>query len=207
MAIVWREFEVPNAVSAATVERILAAAQQEIIDEGLLGFRTLNVARRANCNISMIYRHFLDRDHLIACTLGEIFSRLLHSYIDGITAELQSQVRITSEYLVDLLPNLDDVEESQNSRLWLLAVAMSAESDELKAKITSTLGEVSTKWDQFFEIALERLDDPSSIDLRVFKMILKMNLMYYNSLFGELRTNDMEYKAYMAELLNRPQPD
>ena len=207
MTVTWREFEVPDTASAATVERILAAAQQEIIDEGILGFRTLNVARRANCNISMIYRHFIDRDHLIAHTLGEIFSQLLHGYIDGITDELQSHERITSDYFVDLLPNLDDVDESQNSRLWLLAVAMSAESDELKAKITSTLAEVSTKWDQFFEIALERLDEPSSIDLRVFKMVLKMNLMYYNSLFGELRTNDVEYKAYIAELLTRPAMD
>ena len=204
MAMTWREFEVPDASSAATVERIVAAAQHEIIAEGVLGFRTLSVARRANCNISMIYRHFIDRDHLIAHTLGEIFSRLLHDYVDGITAELASHDRITSGYLVDLLPSLDDIDRNPNSRLWLMAVAMSSESDDLKAKITSTLAEVSKKWETFFDMVHERLDDPLSIDLRVFKMVLKMNLMYYNSLFGDLRTNDVEYKAYITELLKRP---
>lgn len=207
MTPLWPEFEIHDDDSAATVQRIVSAAQHEILTKGIFGFRTLNVAQRANCNISMIYRYFDSRDHLIVRVLGELFRTLQHQYVDSVTERLNDVDVVTPEYLVGLVPNLDDIEHSKNARIWLLAVTLSAESDELRNSLLDTFRELMPKWSAFFEMVNRKLEPSVSLDYRVYQMILRMNFLYYNSLFGEMRVSDASYKSYLAELLHRsPSP-
>lgn len=46
--------------------RILASARTEIERRGILGLRVADVARGAGTSITLIYRHFKDRDGLLA---------------------------------------------------------------------------------------------------------------------------------------------
>ena len=70
--------ETPNAR-----ERILAAAKHELHEVGILGLRVQEVAKIANTSVSLIYKHFEDRDGLLAQVLGDMSisaSKLAISY-------------------------------------------------------------------------------------------------------------------------------
>lgn len=203
MSIEWHNFNVAEPELSTSVHRIIAASQQEILCQGILKFRTQNVARRAKCNISMIYRHFHDRDDLIVSTLGLMFNKLQHEYVDECILRLSGATKVTPELLMHLMPNLDDIEASENGRLWLMAIALSTESTKLRNAIAETIDEVLHKWQQFFEQLAMKLGSLDSLDLRVYQMILRMNFLYYNSFFGNRRVTDAEYKDYLTELLTR----
>ena len=204
MNISWHNFDVAEPESTASVDRIIAASQQEILNNGILGFRTMNVAKLAQCNISMIYRHFKNRDDLIVQTLGLMFNKLQHEYVDECNKQLEQTSIVTPDLLIKLVPNLDEIEKSQNGRMWLLAVALSTESEELKNAIATTITELIPKWTTFFETLGRKLGSLDSLDLRVYQILLKMNFLYYNSLFREHRISDDQYKEYLTELLIRP---
>lgn len=204
MNINWHNFNVAEPELSTSLHRIVSASQQEILSQGILTFRTQNVARQAQCNISMIYRHFEDRDDLIVSTLGLMFNKLQHEYVDECILRLSNATKVTPELLIQLMPNLDDIEASENGRLWLMAIALSTESTKLRNAIAETIDEVLDKWQQFFEQLAVKIGSLDSLDLRVYQMILRMNFLYYNSLFGSRRVTDAEYKDYLTELLTRP---
>lgn len=58
-------------------ELLLNSAREEIRANGILGLRVADVAARANYSVSVIYRHFGDRDGLLAAELGDLYDEIL----------------------------------------------------------------------------------------------------------------------------------
>ncbi|NDF41712.1 MAG: TetR/AcrR family transcriptional regulator [Actinobacteria bacterium] len=77
------------AIETSKYELIVAAARHEIEDRGIVGLRVQEVARQANCSVSLIYKHFTSRDGLLAHVLTEDYSRNIRrwsEFTDGIEA-------------------------------------------------------------------------------------------------------------------------
>lgn len=203
MTFTWQPIKLDAVSSDVMLERLLTAAQHELAEHGVLGFRTSSVARRANCSISLIYRYFVDRDGLIVRVLSDMFYKLQNDYVDGIIKHVEGMKTITPADIAALVPNLDKIGESPNMKWRTLALAISMESAELRENVQATIEQVRPKWFRFFELVSEKLEKGSKIDIRVFTMILSMSLPYYNSLLGEYRVDDASYKAYLTELLNK----
>lgn len=202
MEQLWRDLAIETDSSGEISQRIIAAAQCELLDKGVLGFRILNIARAADCSISVIYRYFEDRSGLIIHALGEIYHKLQEDYFNEVFTAVQARESITPEFLISLVPNLDEIENSRNMRMWLMAVAMSTESEALRASIESTIAKQIPDWIRFFEVVDRKLEPGTQLDLRVYEIIMRMHLLYYNSLFGEFRLSDNYYKGYLTELLS-----
>lgn len=203
MTFTWQPVKLNTVSSDIMLERLLTAAQHELAEHGVLGFRTSSVARRANCSISLIYRYFVDRDGLIVQVLSDMFYKLQNDYVDEVIKHVEGLKTITPADIAALVPNLDKIGESPNMKWRTLALAISMENSELRENIQATIEQVRSKWFHFFELVSEKLEKSSKIDIRVFTMILSMSLPYYNTLLGEYRVDDASYKAYLTELLSK----
>lgn len=62
--------------SAATKERILRAGTAEFGAKGYGGARTTEIARRAKCNIRMLYHYFGDKQALYVACLERVYSQI-----------------------------------------------------------------------------------------------------------------------------------
>lgn len=74
--------------SARTFERIVTAASQLLVEEGLAGFNTNAVARRAGVNVGTVYHYFGDKNAL----LTELFVRSESGRVGYLTDRLSSFV-------------------------------------------------------------------------------------------------------------------
>lgn len=74
--------------STRTFERIVSAASQLLVEEGLAGFNTNAVARRADVNVGTVYHYFGDKNAL----LTELFVRSESERVEYVTGRLPSFV-------------------------------------------------------------------------------------------------------------------
>lgn len=78
-----------TAIEFSKYDLIVAGARNEIEERGIVGLRVQKVARQANCSVSLIYRHFTNRDGLLAHVLTEDYARNIRrwaEFTDGIEA-------------------------------------------------------------------------------------------------------------------------
>jgi AcrR family transcriptional regulator len=62
--------------AAATREKILQAGIFEFSEKGLSGARTADIARRARCNIRMVYHYFGSKDRLYVAALERVYGQI-----------------------------------------------------------------------------------------------------------------------------------
>ena len=88
-------------MQTGTKERILVAAQKELLDWGRAGLRIDRVAGKAAINKRMIYHHFGDRQGLIEAALNQYAQTLLSASLSrplkGLLQVLYPQVHPLSE--------------------------------------------------------------------------------------------------------------
>jgi AcrR family transcriptional regulator len=108
-------------------ERILVAAHEEIIANGILGFRIIDVSDKAECAVSLVYRHFGDRNGLIKAVL----SRIVTQHVDRWEI-LRQQLRETTTRDVDAILKTIPTPNSEYAKMvrWLRVQAMAASVGE-----------------------------------------------------------------------------
>lgn len=82
-----------------TVERIIAATGELVLEQGLDSLTTNKVAEQANVNIATLYQYFPNKQALL--------SALMQSYLNDITRVLN-----------DMLDQLGDTSVEHSTRLW-----------------------------------------------------------------------------------------
>jgi AcrR family transcriptional regulator len=207
MTFLWSPLEIPEVDSTELVERLLVAAHQELGENGILGFRTQSVATRASCSISLIYRYFENRDGLIIRVVGDLFDTLQREHVDLVFNYFAGLDVIRPSDISNVIPHLDQNAQSTNMHWRLLALALSRENGALRARLETSIRSVIPKWQSTLEMIASKAPPGETLDLRVFTMILSMHLPYYNSLFGEFRVKDADFKAYLEELLHFGNPE
>ena len=129
--------------SRETFDRILAAADAEIVEHGLAGTTTTAIAQRAGVSVGALYRFFDDKD--------AIATALAQRYLDDVGADFAAlldqfaQGRRVCEVIVDLV-DLADVAQSAHRGYYRLTEEVGPERDDSQAhRVRTRLVEMFTE--------------------------------------------------------------
>lgn len=178
---------------------ILRSARIEIESQGILGLRVADVAARANCSITQIYRYFTDRDGLLARVLGDIYEESIESAFNSYYNKMKALDVITVDDIVNslVMPSHYAVLRNQEIRLQILAA--SATNQELHTRIKEISQAYVPKWDEGLDYIESHLEAGVRIDRRVFTIMLLVQTMYYRTLLGDLGFTDDEYRQFVRD--------
>ena len=107
-------------------ERIIAAAQEQIEQKGILGLRVQDVAEKAQVSVPLIYKYFGDRDGILAEALGSMFEELALNRLDSSQQYFLTLESPTIDDVVEVLalPEQDFRRASRWRRVQILAASM-----------------------------------------------------------------------------------
>lgn len=178
---------------------ILESARIEIENHGVLGLRVAEVAARAHCSITQIYRRFADRNGLLARVLGDIYEESVENSFKAFQLKMSSLSEITADDIVDnlLRPSQYALLKTQELRLEILAVSVT--NEELRTRIKKISQEYVDKWDSCLDHIEERLEKGVKIDRRIFTIMLLIQNMYYRTLLDEKGFTDDEYRQFIKD--------
>jgi len=109
-----------------TVQRIVDATRELVLEVGVDGVTTNRVAERAGVNIGSLYQYFPNKQALLGALLQSYWNEL-------------------SRLLNDLLEQIGDVSIEESTRLWATAaVARFRESDALMAELLRSQGQLAS---------------------------------------------------------------
>lgn len=92
---------------ATTKAALLDAAVACLVDDGLAGFTTTEVASRAGLSNGGLFRHFPTKADLLAATVEHVFDRLRRDY-DEAFRDLDEEKRTTANLLAQLWGVMSD---------------------------------------------------------------------------------------------------
>jgi len=194
----------PEAQESRT--RIIEAAKHELQAVGILGLRVQEVAKRADTSVSLIYKHFEDRDGLLARVLGDMHDERIDMWEKMFSHELLDSTP-RGEFSVEMLlstlpmPNSAPFQALGWDRAQMLA-AMSS-NPKLRERIEQTT-------QRLFTLTLKVVANadngakPNTSNQRVIAlMISSLNLVFINNdLLGDQRVTDEEYSSFMKAFFN-----
>jgi AcrR family transcriptional regulator len=180
---------------------ILQSARVEIEEQGILGLRVAEVAARANCSITQIYRYFTDRNGLLARVLGDIYEETLERSFQSYYNRMKALDVITIDDIVNslVLPSQYAEYVGQDIRLQILAA--SATNQVLKERIKEISQSFVPKWNEGLDYIEAHLEKGVKIDRRIFTIMLLLQTMYYRSLLDDVGFTDEEYIQFIKDKL------
>lgn len=180
-------------------DRIRESAREDIRQYGILGLRVTRVAKRAHCSVTQIYRHFEDRDGLLADVLARQFEEIATRNIESTLAALASKSSLTVADIVEILPMPSKVTEREESLLRSQILAVATVNRSLRDRLAAIAQRIYPRWVEACEIAESRLPHGQNFDRRVVFVILMNSNLFYNSLLDEKAVTDEEYKRFMID--------
>lgn len=188
-----------NATPGNLPDRIRASALDDIRLYGILGLRVTRVAKRANCSVTQIYRHFDDRDGLLADVLSGLFREITTRNIESSIAALSAMDSITVPDLVSILPMPSNITKREDTLLRSQILAVATVNHTLRDGLADIAKSVWPRWVEACDIIEARLAPGESFDRRVVFVVLLNSNLFYNSLLDEHGINDDEYRAFMID--------
>ena len=189
--------------SDQTKIRILASAREEFEKNGILGLRVADVAERAQCAVSLIYRYFIDRDGLLAQLLGDMFDEGNHINVVRVSDILKTEGPITIEDILDVT-NMPRNPEQMAFRSWRIQIlAASTTNPALRARIEESTRNARKTMQEAISDVKARLPDGSTFDDRIYTVLLFNTFYFYNDLLGEDGVTDEEFRTLLRDLLTR----
>ena len=185
--------------SASLPDQIRSSALEDIRSYGILGLRVTRVAKRANCSVTQIYRHFEDRDGLLADVLALIFQEIATKNIEASLAALSSMTTITVPDIVDILPLPSKVAAREESLLRSQILAVASVNKALRDRLAEIAQAVWPRWVEACDIVDRRLAPGESFDRRVVFVVLMNSNLFYNSLLDDNGISDEEYRQFMID--------
>ena len=183
-------------------ELILQAAYEQIMLNGVVGFRLLDVSDKADCSTSLIYRYFGDRDGLIQGVLGQIVEQHIDQWY-ALKDRIQASPSRDIEGILMMVPTPDS--EHAKSVRWLRvqALAASVNNPDLQAFLAT---QVQRYHDVVKEILIDlrrHLGMSTDSDLDVLAMMWStLGLMLtHNDLLAEGKIDDARFRAFLVKIL------
>ena len=180
-------------------DRIRTSAIEDIRLYGILGLRVTRVAKRANCSVTQIYRHFDDRDGLLADVLARIFRDISTRNIESTITALAAMKSITIPNLVSILPMPSNITKREDTLLRSQILAVATVNHTLRDGLADIAKSVWPRWVEACDIIEARLAPGESFDRRVVFVVLLNSNLFYNSLLDENGITDDEYRAFMID--------
>jgi len=180
-------------------DRIRESAREDIRQYGILGLRVTRVAKRAHCSVTQIYRHFEDRDGLLADVLARQFEEIATRNIESTLAALTSKPSLTVADIVGILPMPSKVTEREESLLRSQILAVATINPSLRDRLAAIAQRVYPRWVEACDIVDRRLAPGESFDRRVVFVVLMNSNLFYNSLLDDNAITDDEYRRFMID--------
>lgn len=181
-------------------QRVLDSAREEIRKNGILGLRVADVASNAFFAVSVIYRHFGDRDGLLAAVLGDIYEELMTERRQILSTRLPAEGPLTMSQIVRLAPSPSEVLKSNEVRLRLQILAVAATNPALEERLSQIAQREIAEMHGIIEYLQSRLPEGQTGDMRVFSILIANQSLYYNHLLGPLGVDDETYYAFLEEI-------
>lgn len=185
----------------STEESILASARREIERAGILGLRVADVANGANSSITQIYRHFTNRDGLLARVLGDMYDEFTARAVSSYLSRLEGINPLTVDDLVAALPLQFTSESLKVQGLRLQILAASTTNESLRRRLEECTQNLVTLWNDGLDVLESRMAPGERFDRRVFIMMLALQNPYYLALFGEHGFTEDEYRQFLGDKL------
>ncbi|MEY2767395.1 MAG: hypothetical protein RI939_807 [Actinomycetota bacterium] len=180
-------------------EMILRSARCEIERVGILGLRVADVASGANSSISQIYRHFKNRDGLLARVLGDMYDEFTLDVVRNYLARLEGKNPLTVDALVDAIPLQFGAGSMRSQELRLQVLAVSTTNEALRLRLERCTALLVAEWNAALDWIESRMAPGESLDRRVFLMVLALQNPYYRALLGEQGFTEDEYRDFLRE--------
>ncbi|MFZ9445709.1 MAG: TetR/AcrR family transcriptional regulator [Ilumatobacteraceae bacterium] len=180
-------------------EMILRSARCEIERVGILGLRVADVASGANSSISQIYRHFKNRDGLLARVLGDMYDEFTLDVVRNYLARLEGKNPLTVDALVDAIPLQFGAGSMRSQELRLQVLAVSTTNEALRLRLERCTSLLVAEWNAALDWIESRMAPGESLDRRVFLMVLALQNPYYRALLGEQGFTEDEYRDFLRE--------
>lgn len=183
--------------------RILASARTEIERRGILGLRVADVARGAGTSITLIYRHFHDRDGLLAEVLGDIYDESV-TYWESLLESWQGRA-VGYEDLIATMPMPDDETSRTRRNLRLQILATAVNNHRLHDRIEHSTQRFHAAVQQGVELIRARSGERNPLDPRIYALMLLMfnNMFVSNDMLGDRRIGDADYRDFLHHFFAR----
>lgn len=193
----------PDRSDSDSRSRILASAREQIERRGILGLRVADVARGANTSITLIYRHFADRDGLLAQVLGDIYDESI-VYWESIVDSWQDR-SIGYRELIDIMPMPEDAVSRARRNLRLQILATAVNNPRLQDRLARSTQRFHFAVQRAVELIREQTGEKNPLDARIYALMLLMfNTMFVsNDLLGDNRITDADYVSFLEHFFAR----
>jgi AcrR family transcriptional regulator len=85
-------------VPGSQAERLWAASRQEFAARGYAGARVQAIAKRAGCNVALLYRHLGSKDHIYSTLLKDIWQEVSRPVLEMAQARIDDAPFVVASY-------------------------------------------------------------------------------------------------------------
>ena len=192
---------VPRTVPPDIDDQIIAACQAEIDKRGIIGMRVSDVAKAAHTTVAMIYRRFVDRDGLLAHTLGAYYRRRISEVVAVMEYRLALPDPVTIDDFLNLLaePHHPGAEDLHRNLPRITVTA--AENFALRVIVEKVVREGMRRFENAVERLVDRMPPDQQFDPRIYTYLLVNLTWMYNDLRGDEAISNAQFKDFMRKLL------
>jgi AcrR family transcriptional regulator len=188
---------VPRRSKVDAEQKILSAATEIILDQGIVGLRIRDVAERAAVSISMIYRRFTDRDGLLDATVANFYQARILRLVEQAQELAHREVPATVDDIIDALPMPDNPGSRELTSLMARVPALAMENEIFRQRIKSIVEEQLPLFEQAIRTMVSRLPSEHQFDPRLITILLLNQSWVYNELRGSRRVRNEEYQEFL----------
>lgn len=189
----------PEAEVSQARDRILAAAREEVIARGILGMRVAQVAARAGCSITSMYRYFGSRDGLLAEVLLALYEETFESQYATIRKHLGGTGPISVDDLIASTPMPHHEGSVREHALRNQVLAVAAVNPILRAR----LGEALRNRRRLLRAILADVSKRLPADVQLDEEFVSVLIFNVNWMFNDLMADDAVTNEEYSALLRR----
>lgn len=181
--------------------QILLAAAAEIELQGLNSFTLASVATRAGTTVAMIYRHFIDRDGLVAATFTALVESRYRELIEIARNLLEKPGELTLDDVVQAIPPLryEGSEAARNRSQLIMATAM--ENTALRLALREIALRRSVEFEELIDEVSRRFQPGERFDPRIVHIYLVRNNPLIDDILGDDGMSNEEHRDFVRQLL------
>jgi AcrR family transcriptional regulator len=190
-----------NVAHSTTANRILDTAIEVIDQDGLFGLRVMEISKRADVAIPLIYRHFGSRNGLIAAALETMYARLLADEFQRFASIAETTCFRTIGDLMDFLSPSNDPVRAAQCRVRLMVLSAANELPDLKSKVVALQAEMSARTVALIEKSLVKGEGSVGLEPRALNLLMQsvVSGMAINDIAGfDHLTNDEFHQFWSA---------
>lgn len=187
-------------------ELIARGAREEIEDRGIVGLRVLEVARKANCSVSLIYRHFTSRDGLLAHVLTEDYARNIDRWVELVDEVEAGSGPVDFDAIVEYLPMPQSAYMHKMRWSRVQTLAASVDNEPLRQRLSELARQFHSTSDRLIHAIARRNGVTLDFDVNAFTqltMSFAFMLIHNELLAPDERMDDNAMKQFYRDLIAR----